>query len=326
MQKMKSVHLIYLATMLLCLGCVSTKKYEDLDLQRRALEKEKLEMMKQISNNRASIADLQQKADLLAAAQEELVTTRAQRDGLQGSLNQIQEQYDALLAQNQEVVSTAGAEKAQLSGELADQKKLLDQKERELKLLERKLQSQQENLRTLQEDVRIRERRLADLTYEMQEQDSVMQALRNTVTDALTGFSDTDLQVTERDGKIYVSLSQDLLFAKGSNTLDNAGRDAIRKIARVLKEHPDILINVEGHTDSDGTPEKNWDLSVTRATSVVKQLTASGLDPSQVTASGRAFYAPIVANDIEENKSLNRRTEIILAPRLEVLYNLIDRR
>ncbi len=322
---MKCIHLVYIAIILFGASCVSTKKYADLDTQRRTLEVENLDLMKRISNNRAQITDLQAKAEELAQVRQALNTTSAQRDGLQSSHDQIQQQYDDLLAQNQEVINTAGTEKAQLSGELADQKKLLDQKERELNLLERKLQSQQENLRTLQEDIRIRERRLQDLTYEMQEQDSIMTALRTTVSDALTGFSDADLQVTEREGKIYVSLSQNLLFAKGSSALDNAGRDAIRKLARVLKEHPDILINVEGHTDSDGTPNKNWDLSVTRATSVVKQLTASGLDPSQVTASGRAFYAPLVLNDVEENKSLNRRTEIILAPRLDVLYNLIER-
>lgn len=306
-------------------SCVSTKKFEELAVAKRALENEKIGFLEDISGYRSTVADLQSKADLLEQTQENLALTTGQKEGLENSLAQLQSQYDELLSSNQEMLTNAGAEKAELSGELAGKQKEIDQKERELRLLEKKLKSQEENLGSLQEDVRIRERKLQELMYEMREQDSIMQSLTATVTDALTGFSAADLTVTERDGKIYVSLSQNLLFAKGSNLLDNSGKDAIRKLARVLKEHPDILINVEGHTDSDGTPDKNWDLSVTRATSVVKQLTASGLDPYQVTASGRAFYDPLVKNDVEENKSLNRRTEIILAPRLDVLYNLIER-
>lgn len=306
-------------------SCVSTKEFEALAFEKRKLEKEKVDLLAEIAADRTTISDLEQKAEMLLQCQQDLASTQTQRDGLQQSLAQLQEQYDQLLEQNQQVVSASGEEKAALTGELAAKQEELDQTERRLRVLERKLKSQEENLMALQEDVRIRERKLQELMWDLNEQDSIMQALRSTVTDALTGFSAADLTIAERDGKVYVSLSQNLLFAKGSNVLDNAGKDAIRKLAHVLKEHPDILINVEGHTDSDGTPAKNWDLSVTRATSVVKQLTASGLDPSQVTASGRAFYDPVVANDIEENKALNRRTEIILAPRLDMLYSLIDR-
>lgn len=308
----------------LTVSCVSTKKYDQLAREKRLIETERTKLQSEISAQRNAIQDLEGKAAQLVISQQELQRTTEERDGLQNSVNHLQEQYDELLTKNKELVSASGAEKALMSGELSAKQAEIDQKERELRLLERKLQSQEQNLVSLQEDVRIRESKLQDLMYELNEQDSIMQSLRSTVTDALTGFSDADLTVTERGGKIYVSLSQNLLFAKGSDVLDVAGKSAIRKLAGVLKEHPDILINVEGHTDPDGTPSKNWDLSVTRATSVVKQLTASGLDPSQVTASGRAFYDPLLPNDIEENKARNRRTEIILSPRLDVLYNLID--
>ncbi|MBX2815626.1 MAG: OmpA family protein [Saprospiraceae bacterium] len=309
---------------LLLASCVSTKKFDELAREKRMVEAERTKLQADIARQRTAIADLETKAETLVQVQEQLATTSQQKDGLENTLSDLQQQYDQLLREKQELVSVSGEEKAMLSGELAEKQKQIDQKERELRLLEKKLQSQEENLESLQEDVRIRERKLQDLMYELNEQDSIMRALRSTVTDALTGFSDADLTVSERNGKIYVSLSQNLLFAKGSNVLDNAGKSAIRKLAGVLKDHPDILINVEGHTDPDGTPAKNWDLSVSRATSVVKQLTASGLDPSQVTASGRAFYDPLVPNDVEENKAMNRRTEIILAPRLDVLYNLVE--
>jgi len=143
------------------------------------------------------------------------------------------------------------------------------------------------------------------------------------VIKALTGFQASDLSVAERDGKIYVSLSQDLLFASGSDQIDVKGKDAISKLAGALKGNKDFLINVEGHTDAQGSVDKNWDLSVRRATSVVKILTGAGLDPKVITASGRALYDPLSENESAEGRAKNRRTEIILAPRLNELYQLV---
>nr|WP_262912796.1 OmpA family protein [Membranihabitans marinus] len=148
--------------------------------------------------------------------------------------------------------------------------------------------------------------------------------LKSTITEALNSFSKTDLSIREKDGKIYVSLSQELLFAKGSNVIDNQGRKALIQLASVLRDNREININVEGHTDSDGTPFRNWQLSVERATAVVQILTANGLNPERIIASGRAFYSPVAPNDTEENKNLNRRTEIILEPNLEILYKLFE--
>jgi chemotaxis protein MotB len=151
----------------------------------------------------------------------------------------------------------------------------------------------------------------------------MMKELKDNITESLLGFSNEDLNVSERNGRVYVSMSQDLLFAKGSSNIDAKGRDAIRKLAEVLKNHPNIRINVEGHTDTDGPPERNWDLSVTRATAVVKELTRLDVLGHRITASGRAYHDPITFNDTEENKSRNRRTEIILSPRLEDILEIV---
>lgn len=315
---------------LLCAGlfilhsCVSTKKYDELAYQKRQLEAEKMDMTSKIAANERMIAELKQKEELLIQREEELRKTRSEVEGLQISQKDLMAKYNDLLSQSNQVLNTATEEKAALSEELSEKQKELDQKERELRFLEMKLKSQEENLETLQEDVRIRERKLQELTQKLHERDSVMMVLRNTVNDALRGFSSEDLTVSEYQGKVYISLSQNLLFAKGSTVIDPAGRDALRKLATVLKDHPDIQINVEGHTDTDGTAEKNWDLSVTRATAVVKVLTANGANPDNIIASGRAFYFPKAPNDTEENKSLNRRTEIILSPDLNMLYSLIE--
>ncbi|NND33626.1 MAG: OmpA family protein [Saprospiraceae bacterium] len=313
-----------IALLILVSSCVSTKKYDELAYQKRQLEKEKMDMTGIIASNQVMINDLKAKEELLGERETELKKTRNEVEGLKMSQADLLKKYNDLLSQSNEVLSTATEEKAALSQELSTKQNELDQKERELKFLEMKLKSQEENLESLQEDVRIRERKLLELTEKLHAKDSLMQALRNTVNDALRGFSAEDLTVSEYQGKVYVSLSQNLLFAKGSNVIDPAGQDALRKLAGVLKNHPDIQINVEGHTDSDGTAEKNWDLSVTRATAVVKVLTNSGADPNNITASGRGLYFPKAPNDTEANKSLNRRTEIILSPDLNVLYSLIE--
>jgi chemotaxis protein MotB len=322
--KYLTLSLTIMSLLILLSSCVSTKKYDELAYQKRQLEKEKMDMSGIIASNQVMINDLKAKEELLGRRELELGKTRSEVEGLKMTHADLLKKYNELLSQSNAVLNTATEEKAALSEELSSKQTELDQKERELNFLEMKLKSQEENLETLQEDVRIRERKLLELTQKLHAKDSLMQALRNTVNDALRGFSAEDLTVSEYQGKVYVSLSQNLLFAKGSNVIDPAGREALRKLAGVLKNHGDIQINVEGHTDSDGSAEKNWDLSVTRATAVVKVLTNSGANPDNITASGRGLYFPKAPNDTEANKSLNRRTEIILSPDLNVLYSLIE--
>ncbi len=308
----------------LMISCVSTKKYDELAFQKRQLEAEKSKLTQEVTSKDAMISTLREKETMLTQRESELASTKSQLAALQESQKDLMRKYDELLSQSNEVLDNASQEKAALSEELSAKQQELDQKERELRFLEMKLQSQEENLVTLQEDVRVRERKLLELTEELNARDSMMKMLRASIDDALRGFSDADLTVSEFNGKVYVSLSQNLLFAKGSNVIDQQGLNAIRKLANVLKDNPEIQINVEGHTDSDGSPAKNWDLSVTRATSVVKALTGAGLDPGQVTASGRGLYYPKVPNDTEDNKAINRRTEIILSPNLDALYSLLE--
>ena len=318
-----SLLLLVLLTSLM-MSCVSTKKYDELAFQKRQLEAEKSELTEEVTSQNAMISALREKETMLTQRESELASTKSQLTALQESQKDLMRKYDELLSQNNEVLDNASQEKAALAEELSAKQQELDQKERELRFLEMKLQSQEENLVTLQEDVRVRERKLLELTEELNARDSMMQMLRASIDEALRGFSDADLTVSEFNGKVYVSLSQNLLFAKGSDVIDQQGLNAIRKLANVLKDNPEIQINVEGHTDSDGSPAKNWDLSVTRATSVVKALTGAGLDPGQVTASGRGLYYPRVPNDTEENKAINRRTEIILSPNLDALYSLLE--
>lgn len=291
-------------------SCVSSSKYEELDKRYRSTDRRLTQLQKTNEYNEQVIADLRQKADLLETLREELGSTKQKLAALEGSHQQLQKSYDNALEEKDKLITTYSEDMAAFSRELAEK--------------EQNLNIQRRTLDSLMRDIELRERKLAQLREESSAQQAQMANLRQTITEALRSFSEADLTVREEEGKIYVTLSQQLLFAKGSNVIDNQGRKALIQLAGALRDQRDININVEGHTDSDGTPFRNWQLSVERATAVVQILTANGLNPERITASGRAFYAPVAPNDTEENKMLNRRTEIILEPNLEILYELFE--
>jgi len=152
-----------------------------------------------------------------------------------------------------------------------------------------------------------------------------VQEIRSNVNQAMSNFRVEDLKVEEKNGKLYLSLSQELLFKSGSDDLDWNGRKALQQLAAALNKNPDVAILVEGHTDTDGSAELNWDLSVKRATTVAKSLIAYGVDPRRVTAAGRGYYAPVAPNTTAAGKAQNRRTEIVLSPQLDQLYQIMNR-
>jgi len=160
--------------------------------------------------------------------------------------------------------------------------------------------------------------------------DSTVAYVRQKVSDALLGFNGNGLTVNMRDGKVYVSLENSLLFAPGSWNVAANGQVALENLAKVLAENADITVLVEGHTDNDAyrgqsQVKDNWDLSVLRATNVVKILTKNaGMNPERITAAGRGEFVPLVENSSQENKAINRRTEIILTPDLTELANLLE--
>jgi chemotaxis protein MotB len=170
-----------------------------------------------------------------------------------------------------------------------------------------------------------REALLAELQAELAAKDAAMKALKERVSQALTGFEGKGLTVEQRNGRIYVSMDNKLLFPSGSYAVDGKGRELIGKLAKAIENEKDLNVLVEGHTDTDkvmssGAVKDNWDLSVMRATSVVRIMhETSSMDPLRMTAAGRSEYMPVDAAD----KSKNRRIEIILAPDLKELYNMV---
>jgi chemotaxis protein MotB len=176
-----------------------------------------------------------------------------------------------------------------------------------------------------------KEAQLRNLQSILRRQDSILNALNNSVKDALLGFSPDELSIEMKNGKVYVSMSDKLLFKSGDATVEKKGREALQKLAAVLNKNPDISISVEGHTDN--VPIKtivykdNWDLSTARANNVIRLLSEEyGMDPHRLTASGRGEYYPVADNGTVEGKAKNRRTEIVLSPKLDELMKMISAR
>lgn len=175
-----------------------------------------------------------------------------------------------------------------------------------------------------------RERRLDEMRRILAEKDAKVSALRQRVTDALFGFGAEEVTVNLKNGKVYVSLSEQLLFKSGSTQVDPKGQGALRKLADALQTQTDVNVLVEGHTDNvpiaKGTAgmKDNWDLSVLRATEIARLLATSGLSPERITAAGRSQYSPLALGSTADDRRQNRRTEIILAPKLDELFQILD--
>jgi chemotaxis protein MotB len=238
--------------------------------------------------------------------------------------------YQALQSQNQELqtnLDSLSRDKAALETERAALEK--DKAALESSL-NQNLQSSSQKVNQLSSDLKSREARLQEMERILAEKERAVNELKNRISNALLGFKSNDLSVNIRNGKVYVSLSEQLLFKSGSTKVDPKGQEALTKLAAALKDQPDVNVLVEGHTDNvpiaRGTAgmKDNWDLSVLRATEIARILTGSGLAAQRVTASGHAEFVPVVANTTPEARQQNRRTEIILTPKLDELFKILE--
>jgi len=171
------------------------------------------------------------------------------------------------------------------------------------------------------------QQRLQQLETLLNQQKEASAQLKNKMAEALKGFNSNELSVYQKDGKVYVSLSEQLLFPSGSAVVNPKGVDALSKLAAVLNLNSDVAVNIEGHTDSipiRGRYQDNWDLSTARANSIVRILVNNyKVDPTRIISSGHSYYEPVASNSTAEGRSKNRRTEIILSPKLDEMYKLL---
>lgn len=194
---------------------------------------------------------------------------------------------------------------------------------------EEQLERREAKLREKEAELKKREQRIKELERKLAEQDSIARRLNRLLREALMGFKSDELTVEIKNGKVYVSMSDKLMFKSGSANVESKGKEALEILARVLKQNQDFEILIEGHTDnvpiSTNRFSDNWDLSVARATSMVRLLTDTyDVEAERLTAAGRGEYMPRATNDTREGRAQNRRTEIILSPNLDEVMNLLS--
>jgi chemotaxis protein MotB len=298
--------LLIIPLFLLSSCLVSKKKYDILNGKKSALEAEK--------------ADCQ---DLLIKSQAEVARLNDQITGLNTQVDTLNSQITGLNTVNKNLQAEHEKYKNQSKAQTTVLSKNLSQREKDLIESERKVQQ-------LQNDVQEREARVKELEKVLADKEKAVNDLKNNVSKALLNFKEKDLTINIKNGKVYISLSEQLLFKSGKTDVDAKGKEALKKLAEVLKSQADINIMVEGHTDdvaiSGGTPgmKDNWDLSVLRATEIVRILTAAGVDPQKVVPAGRGEFSPVAEGKTPEARQKNRRTEIILTPKLDELFKILD--
>jgi chemotaxis protein MotB len=315
-------------------SCVSMKKYNDLQAKQQQSEAENTSLKTANDSLNTSvhvqiaiIEDLNQKIDGLQKDTTSLGNSLRKEKELYASLNKT---YNDLVDNYEKLAKNKTAENKKLIGQLQSTQEDLQIKEDKLNSIQVELAKKAVDLDKAKADLYQREQRLKELQDILSKKDSTVRALRNAVADALLGFKDKGMTVTLRNGKVYVSLEEQLLFGTGSAVVDKKGVDALKQLATVLEKNSDINILIEGHTDNvplkgEGYMKDNWDLSVNRATSVVRILTSnSKINPKRLTAAGRSEYVPIEEGNSKEARQKNRRIEIILTPKLDELFKVIE--
>lgn len=303
-------------------SCVPAKKYNDL-LAREQKCAEDLESYKNkalVNEGRAT--EFETRNGVLT---KEIDALKSDTTRLGNEYRQLQAQYDKIVSRIETLETSF--DKYRISGEqkTASLQADLDAKSIELQRKQDELAALESELRAKHQMLTEREQRVNELEEMIARQEQASKALKQKLTNALKGFENRGLSVNEKNGKIYVSLEAKLLFATGSTKVEDEGKRALIDLAKVLESENDLEIIVEGHTDTDklvspAHPRSNWELSVLRATSVIDiMLNNSKMNPRQLMAGGRSEFLPVDVND----KSKNRRIEIIISPNLNELFELI---
>lgn len=282
------VFILFLAT-----ACTSSKKYTDLNSEKKQLDRQNAQLKRQIN----SLQELTKK------------TTKQVSVLKKDSLTLIQNKDSLLVLINQ--VNTKNKLQAQ-----------------KIQLLKQEIK--EKDIKLAQKDTSLNEQssKVKQLRYSLNKQQKRIKSLRQNMTKALETFKNKGLKVSMKQNKVYVSLSNQLLFQSGSIEIDQKGIKAIQELARVLNKNTDFAIRIEGHTDNAGVLEgslykDNWELSVLRASAIVRLLVKNKVNPKRIIASGQGEYKPLVLNNSPENKSKNRRIEVILSPKIDILEQIL---
>jgi chemotaxis protein MotB len=331
---MRKILSFSMVTLLALSSCVPAKHLEEAKNKLKTCESELEAMRKKSAENEALIAELNEKT---TSADKSLAGLRRDTTNGGSSYRALAARYDKLNGINdqlttrlQKIISENDKDRASLRGNLQMTQEQLMKREDELKALETMLNKHKSDLDELNTELKKREARMNELEDILKKKEKASADLKKKLSDALVGFENKGLTITQRNGKVYVSLDESLLFASGKTNVEPKGAEALRNVAKVLEQNPDIHVMVEGHTDDvpmhgNGEIRDNWDLSVMRATSVTKILLSSArLDGGRITSAGRGEYFPLEKAKTPEARRKNRRTEIILTPRLEEVIKVLE--
>lgn len=301
-------------------SCVSSKLYKELEGKYNTLKSYYDELSR---NNDQEILQKKDLEEQLRTLQEDFDYLQTERNKLAQEVEALQKKYnnlDAAYSALEQNSSKSIEENAQKNRELLAQ----------LEVKEQALAAENDRLMRLEADMQERSQRIAELEALIAAKDQAMTDLKNAISSALTAFEGKGLTVEQRNGKVYVSMENKLLFKSGSWSVGSDGRKAIVQLGKVLGENPEIAVLIEGHTDnvpfsSGGQISGNWDLSTKRATSIIAILSENdAINLENLTAAGRSEYAPIATNETTEGKAKNRRIEVVLTPKLDEISKLLN--
>jgi chemotaxis protein MotB len=305
--------LLFVFCFLFLFSCVSSKKFNQLNGNYQQCEKTLQSSKAQNQSLTAKNTELQSKVEKQNSDIDQL-TTKLKETSLTleeaESANQKLKQFNADLENQFSSLKTGSSQ--------------------EISRLMKKLQDTQTDLQKREDDLSQRTKRMQELEGILKQKDDAVKQLKQKVMDALLGFNDKGLTVQEKNGKVYVSLEEQLLFKTGQWDVDPKGQQALSNLAEVLAQNSDINVLIEGHTDNvpmkgSGSVKDNWDLSVMRATAVTRILLKNkAIEPRRITSAGRGEFVPIDDADTPEARQKNRRTEIILTPRLDEIFKILE--
>lgn len=314
---MKKLSYVFLTVFLT--SCVSSKVYEDLKAKNESLRIENESLMARLDglgNSNTAVYTAAALGKKITDLTNEKTRLAMEHAALKVSMATLQASYDALEENSSEALTENLARNRKLLKELDAKEKALAEEEARLQLLEKKLKD--------------RSQRIEELERIIATKDAKMRGLKDAISAALTNFEGNGLTVEQRDGKVYVSMENKLLFESGSWAVNSRGRQAVEQLGKVLAKNTEIAVLIEGHTDNvayggNGNINTNWDLSTKRATAIVQILTENSTIPKEnLTAAGRGEYAPIASNTTPEGKTKNRRIEVILTPKLDEINTLLN--
>ena len=307
---------IFLILAFLSSSCIVTKKkYDDMLAQKVKAEGELAQKSSQLDKAKADISSLNEGLEKLKR------DTASLGDSFRSStkkMDDLNKEYDQLNAYYKNLLTSSG----KLNRDVALQKEQL------LAIQDNLIKTRKTN-DSLSNSLAEREKKVRELEQVLSDKDKAVADLKNRITNALLNFKENDLTVKVKNGKVYVSLAEQLLFGSGSINVDPKGITALQQLGKAIKDQRDLQIMVEGHTDNVPISKKsqymqdNWDLSVMRATSIAKILTKAGVSSNQLVAAGKGEFSPLAANDSPQNRQKNRRTEIIITPNLDELFKIL---